>query len=85
MACLSFTTIDRALDAGMNFLDTADVYGRGHNEGTEPPNILRPSSQALLGRVYLASSNGFAAATLAAHRIDGRLADEFGVHQAGNE
>src|ERR1700682_6521563 len=28
----SIATIHRALDLGMNFLDTADVYGRGHNE-----------------------------------------------------
>jgi aryl-alcohol dehydrogenase-like predicted oxidoreductase len=28
----SIKTIHRALDIGINFLDTADVYGRGHNE-----------------------------------------------------
>ena len=28
----SVATIHLALDRGMNFLDTADVYGRGHNE-----------------------------------------------------
>ncbi len=28
----SVATIHRALDLGMNFLDTADIYGRGHNE-----------------------------------------------------
>jgi aryl-alcohol dehydrogenase-like predicted oxidoreductase len=28
----SIATIHRALDLGLNFLDTADVYGRGHNE-----------------------------------------------------
>jgi len=28
----SIATIHRALDMGMNFIDTADVYGRGHNE-----------------------------------------------------
>lgn len=28
----SIRTIHRALDIGINFLDTADVYGRGHNE-----------------------------------------------------
>ncbi|RIK36255.1 MAG: aldo/keto reductase [Chloroflexi bacterium] len=28
----SYTIIDRALDAGINFLDTANVYGRGRSE-----------------------------------------------------
>jgi aryl-alcohol dehydrogenase-like predicted oxidoreductase len=28
----SIKTIHRALDLGVNFLDTADVYGMGHNE-----------------------------------------------------
>jgi aryl-alcohol dehydrogenase-like predicted oxidoreductase len=28
----STATIDRALELGINFLDTADMYGRGHNE-----------------------------------------------------
>ena len=26
------STIHRALDAGMNMIDTADAYGSGHNE-----------------------------------------------------
>ena len=28
----SIRTIHRALDVGVTFLDTADMYGRGHNE-----------------------------------------------------
>lgn len=29
---LARATIDRAIDLGINFLDTADMYGNGHNE-----------------------------------------------------
>ncbi len=29
----SIDTIHRALELGVNFLDTSDMYGRGHNEG----------------------------------------------------
>ena len=28
----SYAIVDRALDAGLNFLDTANVYGRGRSE-----------------------------------------------------
>lgn len=28
----SIATIHAAMDAGLNFFDTADVYGNGHNE-----------------------------------------------------
>ena len=28
----SLATIERALELGCNFLDTADIYGAGHNE-----------------------------------------------------
>src|ERR1700712_2857949 len=28
----SIATVHRALDAGVTFLDTSDVYGEGHNE-----------------------------------------------------
>jgi aryl-alcohol dehydrogenase-like predicted oxidoreductase len=28
----SLRTLHRALDLGMNFIDTADAYGRGHSE-----------------------------------------------------
>ena len=28
----SLRTLDRAIELGINFLDTADIYGRGHNE-----------------------------------------------------
>jgi glyoxylase-like metal-dependent hydrolase (beta-lactamase superfamily II) len=34
----AIATIHRALDLGVNFLDTADVYGSGHNERLCPTN-----------------------------------------------
>jgi aryl-alcohol dehydrogenase-like predicted oxidoreductase len=49
----SIRTIHQALDRGVNFLDTADVYGYGHSE-----EVIR---QALTGRaesVYLCSKAG---------------------------
>ncbi|PRZ30766.1 aryl-alcohol dehydrogenase-like predicted oxidoreductase [Antricoccus suffuscus] len=49
----SLRTIDRALELGVNFLDTADIYGVGHNE--------RLLAEALKGRrdeVFLATKCG---------------------------
>jgi aryl-alcohol dehydrogenase-like predicted oxidoreductase len=49
----ALATIDRALELGVNFLDTADVYGVGHNEELV--------GQALRGRrnkVFLATKFG---------------------------
>ena len=36
-------TIHPTLDLGMNFLDTADVYGGGHNEGLVGAGHPRPA------------------------------------------
>src|ERR1700677_1981551 len=46
-------TIDRALELGVVFFDTADVYGEGHNE-TFVGNALRGRRD----RVFLASKFG---------------------------
>ena len=38
----SIATLERAIELGINFFDTADVYGAGHNEelvGTALRNI----------------------------------------------
>ena len=41
----SVETIHRALDLGVNFLDTADAYGRGDNEKL----VGRPSRAGAIG------------------------------------
>src|SRR5213075_1974530 len=54
----SLATIDRALELGVTFLDTADVYGLGHNEelvgraiaGGETASSWRRSPASSAGR-----------------------------------
>jgi aryl-alcohol dehydrogenase-like predicted oxidoreductase len=49
----SVATIHRALDLGVNFLDTADVYGRGENE-----NLVGRALQGRREQVVLATKFG---------------------------
>ncbi len=63
----SVATVRRALDLGIGFLDTADVYGDGHNE--------RLVGQAIAGRrkeVVLASKFGQVPKNAEGRRVDGR-------------
>jgi len=63
----ALATLTRALDLGVNFLDTADVYGAGHNETLV--------GQAIAGRrdeVVLASKFGQVPQGDGTVRIDGR-------------
>ncbi|MET4075353.1 aldo/keto reductase [Hymenobacter sp. UYCo722] len=50
------TTLHRALELGVTFWDTADVYGFGANE-----ELLRPVLQAHRAEVFLATKFGFVA------------------------
>lgn len=50
----SLATIQLAIDSGVNFLDTADVYGNGHNE-----MLLGRSLKTNRNRVILATKFGF--------------------------
>lgn len=50
----SLKTLEHALDLGINFWDTADVYGQGHNE-TLIGKVLRTKRD----KVFLASKFGF--------------------------
>jgi len=48
----SIATIHRALDLGANFLDTADVYGRGHNEELVGRALRGRREQAVLATKF---------------------------------
>ena len=62
----SIATIHRALDLGVTFLDTADVYGNGHNEELVGEAIARRRDE-----VQLATKFGISWAD-GGRRIDGR-------------
>lgn len=59
-AAESYAIIDRAIDAGINFLDTANVYGRGESE--------RVTGEAL-------KRNGKRASIVLATKVHGTMAD----------
>ena len=50
----SIATLHRALDLGINFWDTADMYGQGHNEELIS-NVLAPNRS----KVFIATKFGF--------------------------
>lgn len=58
----SITTIERALDLGHNFLDTADYYLAGHNEELIGQAIQGKREKAFLsvkiGQLYAPGANG---------------------------
>ena len=64
----SYAIIDRALDAGLNFLDTANVYSRGASEEITGEALKRNGKR---DRVVLAT------------KVHGRMADD-DLNAAGN-
>ena len=56
-ACEATTTLHRALELGVTFWDTADVYGFGANEELAAAPVL----QAHRAEVFLATKFGFVA------------------------
>lgn len=60
----SFAALNRALDLGVNFFDTADVYGDGHSE-------------QLLAKLRRERSESFTIATKAGRRLDPHVASGY--------
>ena len=48
----SLATINRCLDLGINFLDTADVYGNGHNEMLIAKVLKQRRHEAVIGTKF---------------------------------
>jgi aryl-alcohol dehydrogenase-like predicted oxidoreductase len=63
----SLATIHRALDLGVTFLDTADVYGAGHNE-----ELVGEAIAGRRGEVQLATKFSLSRDNDGQTRIDGR-------------
>src|ERR1700723_562335 len=60
-------TVDRALELGITFFDTADVYGNGHNE-----EFVGRALRGRRDRVVLATKFGRTFGTAGARGVDGR-------------
>lgn len=63
----SIATLHRALDLGINFLDTADAYGPGTNE-----RLVGTAIRERREEVFLATKFGFVDDPSTGRRIDGR-------------
>jgi aryl-alcohol dehydrogenase-like predicted oxidoreductase len=63
----SVSTIHHAFDLGINFLDTADIYGEGHNE-----ELVGWAIHDRRGEVFLATKFGFVSKEKRKFGIDGR-------------
>lgn len=63
----SLAALHRALDQGVNFIDTADVYGDGHSE-------------RLIARLRKERSEKFYVATKAGRRLNPHVADGYNAH-----
>jgi aryl-alcohol dehydrogenase-like predicted oxidoreductase len=66
----STATIEAALDAGMNFLDTADIYGMGKNEALVGRAIANRRDSVFLATKF--GNAGVAGPEGAARGVDGR-------------
>src|SRR5450631_2509288 len=60
-------TLDRALDLGINFLDTADAYGDGESE-----RFLADALKARRTQIFIASKFGNLRGGTSGRKVDGR-------------
>lgn len=63
----SIETIHESIDGGINFIDTADIYGNGHNE-----NLVGEALKNLRHEIILASKFGFVGGENGELSVNGR-------------
>jgi aryl-alcohol dehydrogenase-like predicted oxidoreductase len=82
----SIRTIHRAIDLGVTFLDTAETYGRGHNEQLVGRAIKDRRDQVVLATKFgLASHTGRAAGSLDSSPASVRAALEGSLARLGTD
>jgi len=54
----SLAVLDRALELGVTMIDTADMYGRGHNERLIAAFLARHPAERAAGRIRIATKFG---------------------------
>jgi aryl-alcohol dehydrogenase-like predicted oxidoreductase len=82
----SIRTIHRAIDLGVTFLDTAETYGRGHNEQLVGRAISDRRDQVVLATKFgLASHTGRAAGSLDSSPASIRAAVEGSLTRLGTD
>lgn len=54
----SLAVLDRALELGVSMIDTADMYGRGHNERLIAKFLARHPAERASGRIRIATKFG---------------------------
>jgi aryl-alcohol dehydrogenase-like predicted oxidoreductase len=68
----SIRTVQRALDLGVTFLDTAEIYGRGHNEELVGRAIRGRRDQVFLATKFGLASTWYDDPQPGSRRLDGR-------------
>jgi aryl-alcohol dehydrogenase-like predicted oxidoreductase len=79
----SIATIHRALDLGVTFLDTSDVYGSGHNEELVGEAIAGRRNEVQLATKFSLTDDGNGGTTIDGRPENVRACAEASLHRLG--